>query len=97
MLYFFSAGFALLTLTGSVSRAELETYWLGVPSRWATPFIDHLLIAISVIAASLLFGVALLRRSPIEASRTKKKRGRTAKFPGYHRNDRSTSESRMDG
>jgi hypothetical protein len=68
LLYFFSACFALLTLIGKRQDliSNLETYWLGLPSGLATPFIDHLLIAVSVIAATLLFGAAIIRRSPIE-------------------------------
>lgn len=70
ILYLFSVCFALLTLIGSVKRQDLisnlETYWLGIPNRLATPFIDHLLVAVSVVAASLLFGAAVVRRSPIE-------------------------------
>jgi hypothetical protein len=70
VLYFFSVCFALLTLIGSVKRQDLisnlKTYWPGIPSGLATPFIDHLLVAVSVIAASLLFGAAIIRRSPIE-------------------------------
>jgi hypothetical protein len=53
ILYFLSACFALLTLVGS-------------PNGLTTPFMGHLLIAVSVIAASLLFGAALVIRSPIE-------------------------------
>ena len=70
ILYVFSACFALLILIGSVRRQDLlsnlETYWPGIPNRLATPFVDHLLVAVSVIAASLLFGAAVVRRSPIE-------------------------------
>ena len=70
ILYFFSGCFALLTLVGSVKRQDLisnlETYWPGIPNGLTTPFIDHLLVATSVIAASLLFGAAVIRRSPIE-------------------------------
>jgi hypothetical protein len=53
ILYFFSACFALLTLVGS-------------PSDVKTPFLDHLVVAASVVAASLLLGAALISRSPIE-------------------------------
>src|SRR4029450_8612668 len=70
ILYVFSACFALLILIGSVRRQDLlsnlETYWPRLPNRLATPFVDHLLVAVSVIAASLLFGAAVVRRSPIE-------------------------------
>jgi len=59
ILYLFSACFALLSLIGIVN-------WLGIPNRLATPFVDHLLVAVSVTAASLLFGAAVIRRSPIE-------------------------------
>ena len=59
ILYLFSACFALLSLIGIVN-------WLGIPNRLATPFVDHLLVAVSVTAASLLFGAAVICRSPIE-------------------------------
>jgi len=66
ILYLFSACFALLTLIGSVERQDLISNWLGIPNRLTTPFVDHLLVAVSVIGASLLFGAAVTRRSPIE-------------------------------
>jgi len=66
ILYLFSACFALLTLIGSVERQDLISNWLGIPNRLATPFVDHLLVAVSVIGASLLFVAAVTRRSPIE-------------------------------
>jgi hypothetical protein len=67
IFYFFSACFALLTLIGRVQgHSNLGPYWPSIPNRLATPFVDHLLVAVSVIAASLLFGAAITRRSPIE-------------------------------
>jgi hypothetical protein len=79
ILYIFSGCFALLTLLSSVKRQDLlsnlETYWLGLPTGLTTPLIDHLLVAGSVIAASLLFGAAIVRRSPIERLSELRKRG----------------------